>query len=176
MNGGRWIAGLLALAFYAAHCAGHILRGEWQSLLWLSNVATLVLAAGCLLGRARPAALAFLWLALSAVLWVLDVAIAGAPIDTAVLTHLGSFALATLAVRSLGVPRGTWCLAAGGLVALVGISRLVTDRRHNVNLAFAVADGWEAHLANHGAYLGALLVLGLALFFVVERLARLASR
>jgi hypothetical protein len=167
-----WIVGAMALVFFGVHCAGHIRRGDLHNLLWLSNVATLVLAAACLAGSARVAALALLWLSLSAFLWVLDVTAAGAPLDTAVLTHLGSFVLAAVAVGHLGVPPGTWWRAAAGLAALVGLCRLVTDRRQNVNLSFSVPQGWVDRLPSHGVYLGLLLALGTALFFVVERFAR----
>ena len=76
-------SGMLALAFALVHLRGHLLAGELQHLLWLSNVATLVLAVGCLAARASIVGLALLWLALDALLWTVDVAVAGAAVDHA---------------------------------------------------------------------------------------------
>jgi len=164
------VLGALALLFFAVHCAGHLRRGELDDLLWLSNLATLVLAAGCAWRKGALVALAALWLSLSALLWTLDLIVARSPVDSAVLTHLGSLGIAVLASRALGVPPRTWIAATGGLALLVGFCRLATARARNVNLAFAISPGWEARFGSHGAYLASLFLLAGALFFVIEQL------
>jgi hypothetical protein len=162
--------GALALLFWTLHAAHHLRTGELANLLWLSNVATLLLAVGCCIGRARWLGVVLLWSSLSALLWTVDVSVGPGVIDSAILTHLGSFALAFAAVRHFGFAEGSWSIAAGGLIALVALARVATDPRHNVNLAFAVADGWGDRFASHGAYVLGLLLLASALFFGVERL------
>ena len=170
------VLGALALLFFAVHCADHVRRGELDHLLWLSNLATLVLAAGCAWRRAPLVALATLWLSLSALLWTLDVIVARSPVDSAVLTHLGSLGIALLAARALGVPPRTWLVATGGLALLVGFCRLATARAHNVNLAFTISPGWEARFGGHGVYLASLLLLAAALFYGLERAWRRDGR
>ena len=163
---------MLALAFALVHLRGHLLAGELQHLLWLSNVATLVLAVGCLAARASIVGLALLWLALDALLWTVDVAVAGAAVDTALLTHVGSVAIAVVAARALGPPRaGTWWVATLGAAALVGVARLRTPAADNINFAFAAAPGWDG-VAPHAACLAVLLGLAATVFFVTERVAR----
>jgi hypothetical protein len=162
------VLGALALLFLAVHGARHFRAGELENLLWLSNVATLLLAASSALGLVRGFGVALLWLSLSALLWVADVAGGTGTVDSAIFTHLGSFALALVAVRRFGFAPGSGYVAAGGLAALVGASRLVTDARHNVNLAFAVADGWGGRFPSHGVYLASLFVLASALFLALE--------
>ena len=166
------VLGAVALLFFAVHCAGHLRRGEIDDLLWLSNLATLVLAAGCVWRKAGLAAVATLWLSLSALLWTLDLIVARSPVDSAVLTHAGSLGVAVLAARALGVPPRTWLTATGGLALLVGLCRLATKRAHNVNLVFSISPGWETRFGGHGIYLASLFLLAGALFFVIERLWR----
>jgi hypothetical protein len=161
--------GALALLFFAVHCADHLRRAELDNLLWLSNVATLLLAAGCAWRKPALAALAMLWLSLSALLWTADVLVARGAVDSAVLTHVGSLGIGIVAARALGVPPRSWLGATGGLVALVGLSRLLAAPAHNVNLAFSVAPGWEARFGSHGVYLALLFAVAAALFFAVER-------
>jgi sterol desaturase/sphingolipid hydroxylase (fatty acid hydroxylase superfamily) len=141
----------------------------WR-LLRLANAATLLLALGCL-ARARDAVgVALLWLALDALLWTFAVGARGAPVDTAALTHLGSFVVAVLAARALGAPRaGTWLVALAGLAALVLAARLVTPPAANVDYAFASprADG-----PPHAVFLAGLAALAAVVFLAGERLAR----
>lgn len=172
-----WLA-LGATIFFALHCGPFALSGEFARVLWLSNVATLVLAVACAVKNRHLAALAFAWLSFCAVLWFVDVGFGEMAVDSSVLTHLGSFALATLAVAVLGIPRKTWVSAALGLAALVFLSRVLTNRKANVNLAYTVAAGWHGAFSNHLAYLVLLFALSAALFFLAEWLGRrwLAAR
>lgn len=171
VQGLRWLA-LLAAACFAIHCGRYALHGEFGRLLWLSNFATLTLALGCATKSRRLAALAFSWLSFCALLWFVDVGFGQMAVDTSVLTHLVSFALAVVAVVLLGVPTKTWARAAFGLLALVVLSRLVTKREQNINLSYTVADGWQGSFTNHVLYLLLLFALSTVLFFGVERLAR----
>jgi len=159
----------LALLLFCYHFADHLRRRELGDLLWLSNAATLVLAAGCALRRASLVALAALWLSLSALLWTADVLIAGNPIDSAIFTHVGSLAVSMVAVRALGLPPRSWLRATGGLALLVGLSRLLTGPARNVNLAFAVSPGWESRFGSHALYLTLLLLFAAGTFLAVER-------
>lgn len=173
----RWLA-LGAAIFFALHCGRFAFSGELARVLWLSNVATLVLVVGCAVKNRHLAALAFAWLSFSAVLWFVDVGFGEMAVDSSAFTHLGSFALSILAVAVLGIPQNTWARAAFGLALLVVLSRLSTKREQNINLAYTVADGWHGAFSNHLAYLALLFTLSAALFFAAEWLGRrwLAAR
>jgi sterol desaturase/sphingolipid hydroxylase (fatty acid hydroxylase superfamily) len=170
-----WVPALVALVLLGLHFAGHASRGEWGALLWLSNAATLLLAVACLWPSARGVGVALAWLALSAVLWTVDVA-HGAAVDSAALTHVGSFGVAIWAARKTETPRGIWVWATIALAVVLGASRALTDPALNVNLAFQVAPGWDGTFASHAPYLVLLFVVAAAIFFLVERAARLDAR
>ncbi|MGC4087539.1 MAG: hypothetical protein QM756_06535 [Polyangiaceae bacterium] len=167
----RWLS-LAAALFFAVHCGRFAFDGELERTLWLSNVATLTLVLGCAARSRHLTALAFAWLSFCAVLWFVDVGFGEMAVDSSALTHLGSFALAVMAVAVLGMPKNTWALAALGLALLVLLSRLATKPEHNINLAFGIANGWRGSFAEHLPYLLLLFSLGAALFFVAERAAR----
>lgn len=167
----RWLA-LGAAVFFLLHCGRFALTGELARVLWLSNVATLVLVVGCAVKNRHLSALAFAWLSFCAVLWFVDVGFGEMAVDSSVLTHLGSFALSVLAVAVLGIPENTWARAALGLALLVVVSRVSTERELNINLAYTVADGWHGAFSNHVGYLALLFGLSAALFFTAEWLGR----
>ncbi|MBI4511412.1 MAG: hypothetical protein HY698_17395 [Deltaproteobacteria bacterium] len=162
--------GALALLLYALHAANHIRRGEVHDLLWVCNVAPLILGIGCLARSAIGVAIPLLWLSFGTPLWLLDVLTGGELIVTAIFTHVGGLAISALAVRTLGMPSGAWYKAAGALGILVGLSRVLTPRQYNVNVSFSVWAGWQAYFPSHVAYLGLLLAISTSVFFVVERL------
>lgn len=162
--------GALALLLYALHAANHIRRGAMHDLLWVCNVAPLVLGISCLRRSAIGVAIPLLWLSSGTALWLLDALTGGELMVTAIFTHIGGLAISALAVRTLGMPSGAWYKAAGALGVLVGLSRVLTPAQYNVNLSFRVWTGWEVYFPSHVAYLGLLLAISTTAFFVVERL------
>lgn len=51
-------------------------------------------------------------------------------------------------------------------------TRLLTPAADNINLVFAVAEGWGSWFPSHEVYLLVLLATALATFFVAEKLAQ----
>jgi hypothetical protein len=172
----RLAAGALALAFAAAHAAYHLARGEPWDLLWMCNVAPVLVGIGLLAGYAMWNAVGLLWLALGVPLWLLDLALGGAIIPTAFLTHLGGGALALFGARRLGVPRGSFAVALVALLALAAVSRFATPPGTNVNLVFSVWPGWERIFPSHAVYIAFFLALSTATFVLVERGFRAETR
>lgn len=164
------IAGWLALAFGLTHAVNHVLRGETEDLLWVCNVAPLVLALGCLLARPTFVAVPLLWLSFGTPMWLVDLATGGEVIWTSIPTHVGCPLLALFVARKLGFPRSSWLYAAGGLAALMLLCRLVTPRASNVNLAFDVWAGWQDVFPTYGPYFALLFAGSTATFFVFGRL------
>jgi len=170
-----WL-GLGALACYAIHAGSHVLAGRPADTLWACHVATLLVGVGALVESATVIAIGVLWLAFGNPLWALDLSTGGEFLPTSPLTHVGGFALGCLALKRLGVPKAAWWKAALAFVALLGLTRALTPRSANVNLAFAVAPGWERTFPAYPPYLAMLLGIGTAVFFVAEiALRRLLS-
>ncbi|AUX43364.1 uncharacterized protein SOCE26_048120 [Sorangium cellulosum] len=164
----RVLGGLAAVAFLV-HGGNHVRRGSPYDLLWMCNVAPLLLAAGCFLARPGLAAVAALWLAFGTPMWALDVATGSGVILTTFLPHVLCPIVAALAVRELGLPRLAWLKATAAMLALVALTRAVTPPGPNVNLAHRVWAGWEAAFPRYDQYF-ALMLAGAALtFFAVDR-------
>lgn len=165
---------LAGLAF-VAHGGNHLRRGEVHDLLWLCNVAPLVLAIGCALRRPTPVLVALQWLTFGTPMWLLDLLTGGELIWTGLLPHVLCPAVGFVALRELGMPRLGWPFASAGMLVVFALTRLLTPAEPNVNIAFRVWTGWETSFPRYDVYF-ALIVGGAALtFFVLERsLARLS--
>ncbi|HYP78573.1 MAG TPA: hypothetical protein VER12_21520 [Polyangiaceae bacterium] len=163
----RWLGGL-SLACYAIHVGVHLYRGRFADALWGCHVASLLIAAGAFSERATPAAIGVLWLCFGNPIWLLDIATGGEFLPTSLFTHLGGFVIGILALRRLGVPPHVWWKATLAFLALLGLTRLLTPRASNINLAFAVAPGWEATFPSYPLYLLLLISAGAVTFFAAE--------
>jgi hypothetical protein len=160
--------GGLALGCYAIHVGSHLYHGRPADSLWGCHVACLLVAVSAFTRRATPAAIGVLWLCFGNPLWLLDVATGGELLPTSLLTHVGGFALGLLLLKRLGFPPGSWWQATLAFLGLLGLTRLVTPRAANVNLAFAVASGWERTFPSYPLYLLLMVSAGTATFFTAE--------
>src|SRR5437016_6118572 len=123
------LPGILALSFYVAHAAAHLLAHRPADLLWACHLACVWIGAGALFSMATPAAIGVSWLALGVPLWILDLATGGEFFPTSLLTHVGGAVVGVLVVRRLGVPRGTWWRATAALFVLHLVTRAVPSAR-----------------------------------------------
>jgi hypothetical protein len=160
--------GVLGLLCYGIHAGFHVARGHAVDALWACHVATLLSAAGAFTQRARLAAVAVLWLAFGNAVWLVDLSTGGEFFPTSLLTHVGGLAIGLLVLRRLGWPASSWWPAALGFLALLLLTRLLTPRADNVNLAFSVSPGWEALFPSYPVYLALLVGAGALTFFVAE--------
>lgn len=167
----KWL-GAAALAGFLAHSAAHIARGTPEEILWLCNLAALLVALGLLLNRPRPLAVGVSWLLIGDVLWAIDVLAGGELLLTSPLTHLLGLAAGIFGIRKLGFPPATWPIAALGAAALQEACRWITPARSNVNVAFSMYAGAELVFSSFWIYRATLLALGAACFAVTEVGAR----
>jgi hypothetical protein len=163
----KWL-GLLALAFYAVHCAYHVRQGHPEDVLWACHVAAAVVGVGLLGGWATVVAVGVTWLVAGVPLWVFDVATGGEFNPTSVLTHVGGLVVGLVGLWHLGMPSQVWWKALLALAALQQLCRWVTPREANVNVAFAVYPWMEPYFASYWRYCAAMLLLFGAAFFVTE--------
>jgi hypothetical protein len=169
---GRLLAcgGLAALAFLA-HAAHHIFLGSAWDVLWLCNVAPIGIAIGCLARRRSWVAVALLWETFGSALWLIHVAAGASWIPTSPLVHLLCPVLALLAARELGWPRRAALHAVLGMAALVGLTRAVAPPPLNVNVAFAVMQGWEGIFPRYDAFAALVFASASAIFWIADRAA-----
>lgn len=161
--------GLAALALYLPHAFWHIVHGNAWDLLWACDVAMPLLALGCFARRPQAAVTAFLFLLYGTPMWLLDVVAGGRMVITSPLIHIGGLVVAYLAVRTLGWPPRSWMVASAASLALLGLSRMVTPPRFNVNMVFAVYEGWTKYFPSHTIYLSGLWLSWTLVFWFVER-------
>ncbi|RMG06772.1 MAG: hypothetical protein D6731_25050 [Planctomycetota bacterium] len=161
----------LAYSFYAAHATYFLWVGRPENLLWGCHLAVLGVGTGLLLRVPLFAGMGMISLLWGVPLWLLDVFTGGEFLPTSVLTHVGGALLGLVALRRLGIPRGTWWVLWATTVGLVFFSRLFSRLHENVNLCWGPPPGWDA-LPGYPTF-GALLFGGAALtFWACERLLR----
>jgi hypothetical protein len=147
-------------------------------ILWLCNVANLVLAVGLIARSERLLWIAALWLAAGLPLWVWDVAFRERLFLHSVLTHPVAAMLALLLLRnaSRGPKRWVWLEALAGGLAVQIISRFVTPAALNVNASqrpyAAVAVFFESYALY---FICNALFVGALLFAVQWMLAKLIA-
>ncbi|WP_437942417.1 hypothetical protein [Sorangium sp. So ce341] len=164
----RVMGGLAAVAL-VVHGGNHVRRGSPHDLLWMCNVAPLLLAAGCFFARPDLAAIAALWLAFGTPIWLLDIATGSGLILTTFLPHVLCPILAVLAVRELGLPRRAWLKATAALLALVGLTRALTPPETNVNLSHRVWAGWEALFPRYDLFFALVAAAAALTFLALDR-------
>ncbi len=164
----RVLGGLAAVAFLV-HGGNHVRRGSPHDVLWMCNVAPLLLAAGCFLAKPDLAAIAALWLAFGTPMWLLDIATGSGLILTTFLPHVLCPVVAVLAVREMGLARRAWLKATGALLALGGLTRVLTPPEANVNLSHRVWAGWEAMFPRYDRYFVLVAAAAALTFFVLDR-------
>jgi hypothetical protein len=127
---------LVTIALHTAHKLEHDLFGE---MLWACHVASLLIAIGLLARQSSVVAVGTLFhLAVGIPAYALDVFVLGQTSVTSVLVHLVPPLAGLVALRHEAYwPRWT-PLASGALyVALIPLSRWLTEPALNVNLAFS---------------------------------------
>jgi hypothetical protein len=162
--------GALACVIYVIHGAHHAYNHELYHLMWVCNMAVLLLAIGCLLPHRALVTIALMWLVGGTPLWILDLLSGSSLMWSSLLTHLGGPVIAFMAVRRLGTQRRLWIWATAGVALLMAASRTLTSEPHNINVAHHVLAGWETVFPVYSVYLLFLLGLAIAIFFVVEQL------
>jgi len=165
------VTGALAAAFFVSHAIRCMRTGHPQDLLWCCNVACALVAGAHLARSPKLNAVALMWLVIGNPCWVIDI-MAGSELEpTTCLTHVGALVLAIVGAWALRMPSGVWWKAMAALVALQQLTRLVTPRAENINLAFDVYTTTKTTIPSYPAYYALLTVVFLASFFAVERAA-----
>lgn len=172
-RGKRAAAAALCLLIFALHAGNHLLDGHGWEIFWACTFTPLLIGAAALASSARLNAVAMVWLALGNFLWIFDLLSGGAWMWTSTLTHWGGLAVAFALARRLGYPPGSWWRAHLLLLGWQQFTRLFTPPALNINVAFSIHPGSQAHFSSFPRYWLFLFVLDALIMLAGEGLFRL---
>jgi hypothetical protein len=137
------LLGLLPLIFFLAQGVHYWGINQLGHMLWMCNIGNLLLALGLFLEKPLVIRLAAIWMIPGLIIWFLYVVLAWGVFLTSTLAHVGGLTVALIALSKVGMDRTAWRWAFGWYLVVQLLSRFVTPRELNVNLAHAVQPGWE---------------------------------
>ena len=167
---GLRVAGALALAFYLIHAFVYyaLIQHQPEGALWACHVGCAVVGVGCLARRRMIVAVGSLWLFYGTLVWIIDLAFGSPLLPTSLFTHVGGLVVAAFAIRRLGWPRFASLVATIAFFVLLGITRLVTPPRANINIVFSIPPGWETRFPSFPAYFAFLFLTAFAIFVALD--------
>ena len=168
----RITAGVLAIVFFLIHAAVLVHAGESYHILWSCHLACLMVGIALLMRLPWLLAVGFFWLAMGVPLWLLNIITSCDYMLTSTLSHIGGLIIAIYGLRFEKMPRFSWAAATAGLIVLGFVSRLATPEHANVNLSFAVWQGWEETFPSYFWYVVMLLGIAAVSFWTLELIVR----
>ena len=158
--------GLLPLIFFVAQAIHYWRSNELGHMLWMCNIGNLVLALGLFLDKPALVRLSAIWMIPGIVVWFIYVVLAWGVFLTSTLAHVGGLAVSMLALKWYRMDRNAWRYAFGWYLVVQLISRFVTPAAFNVNLAHAVASGWERTFQTYWSFWLVLTAVTAAVLWV----------
>jgi hypothetical protein len=137
------LLGLLPLIFFLAQGVHYWKINQLGHMLWMCNVGNLLLALGLFLEKPLVIRLSAIWMIPGLIIWFLYVVLAWGVFLTSTLAHVGGLIVALIALSKVRMDRSAWRWAFGWYLVIQMLSRFVTPRDLNVNLAHAIQPGWE---------------------------------
>ena len=137
------LLGLLPLIFFLAQGVHYWRINQLGHMLWMCNIGNLLLAVGLFLEKPVVIRLSAIWMIPGLIIWFLYVVLAWGVFLTSTLAHVGGLTVALIALSKVGMDRTAWRWAFGWYLVVQLLSRFVTPRDLNVNLAHAIQPGWE---------------------------------
>jgi hypothetical protein len=137
------LLGLLPLMFFLAQGVHYWRINQLGHMLWMCNIGNLLLALGLLLEKPLVIRLSAIWTIPGLIIWFLYVVLAWGVFLTSTLAHVGGLTVALIALSKVRMDRTAWRWAFGWYLVVQLLSRFVTPRDLNVNLAHTIQPGWE---------------------------------
>jgi hypothetical protein len=144
--------GVLPLIFFVAQAVHYWRINELGHMLWMCNIGNLVLALGLFFDKPALVRLSAIWMVPGLVVWFVYVVLAWGVFLTSTLAHVGGLAVALIALRRYRMDRAAWRYAFGWYLIVQLLSRFITPAAFNVNLAHAVAPGWERTFQSYWSF------------------------
>jgi len=165
--------GILPILFYNIHAIYWVVRGNWENMLWVCHLASVLIGLGMLFAAPRLIGAGMLWISVGNIFWAIYLIGGGELIASSILTHVGSWVIGLVGLKRGGFPSGTWLRAGLGLL-LPHLAARFTPAPENVNLAHSIPPGWDP--GSHGLYLVFVYVAVLCGFFALEKLYRQVTK
>ena len=163
------LLGLLPLLFFLAQGVHYWRSNELGHMLWMCNLGNLLLAMGLFLEQTRVVRLAAIWMIPGLIVWFVYVVLPWGLFLTSILAHVGGLTMAMVALSRYRMDRTAWRWAFAWYLVVQLLSRLVTPRNLNVNLAHMVQSGWEQAFKSYWTF-WLILTLGTAVCLWVSGL------
>ena len=146
------LLGLLPLIFFLAQAVHYWRINPLGHMLWMCNVGNLLLAMGLFVEKPLVIRLSAIWMIPGLIVWFVYVVLAWGVFLTSTLAHVGGLIVALIALSKVRMDRTAWRWAFGWYLAIQLLSRFVTPRELNVNLAHAIQPGWERTFESYGMF------------------------
>jgi len=146
------LLGLLPLIFFIAQANHYWRTNELGNMLWMCNLGNLILAAGLFLDKATLVRLSAIWMIPGLIVWFVYVVLPWGVFLSSVLAHVGGLAVSLVALKWYRMDRNAWRYAFGWYLAVQLLSRFITAAALNVNLAHAVATGWDRRFQTYWSF------------------------
>jgi hypothetical protein len=167
------LLGLLPLLFFLAHGYYYWTHGGLPHMLWMCNVANLLLGLSLLFGFAEGIRVAVLWLIPGLPLWVWFVVIVdNGWLLTSTFSHVGGLAVGLWAFHRVRAAGPTWMYATAWYLGVQQLCRVFTPPDLNVNVSHRIYQGYETMFAAYWQYWAAttaMVASGLFLLGLVTR-------
>lgn len=167
------LLGLLPLLFFFAQAIHYWRINELGHMLWMCNIGNLVLAIGLFLEKPLLVRVAAIWTIPGLLIWFIYVVLAWGVFFTSTLAHIGGLAVAAVALKTYRMDRNSWLYAFGWALLMQFISRFVTARDLNVNLAHFVQPGWDQTFTSYWSFWLVLTIATLAALWLSGLLWRM---
>jgi len=161
----RWL-GILPLIFFFAQAVHYWRIDQLGHMLWMCNTGNLILALGLFFDKPALVRLSAIWMIPGLVVWFIYVVLAWGVFLTSTMAHVGGLAVSMIALKWYRMDRGAWRYAFGWYLAVQLISRFITPPEFNVNLAHAVAAGWERPFQSYWSFWLVLTAIAAAVLWV----------
>lgn len=137
------LIGLLPLTFFLAQTIHYWRVGGMGNLLWMCNVGNLLLAIGLFLNHRELIRAAAIWTIPGLLIWIRYVLFEYDFVVSSALAHVGGIIVALIVLRRVRMDRIAWGYAFVWYLFMEVASRLTTDPRLNVNVAYRIQTAWE---------------------------------
>ena len=146
------LLGILPVIFFLAQGVHYWQINQLGHLFWMCNIGNLLLAMGLFLEKPVVIRLAAIWTIPGLIVWILYVVLAWGVFLSSTLAHVGGLAVALIALSHVGMDRKSWRWAFGWYLVVQLLSRFLTARELNVNLAHAVQPGWDRAFQSYWSF------------------------
>lgn len=170
------LIGILPLIFFIAQAVHYWRINELGHMLWMCNIGNLILALGLFFEKPVLVRLSAIWMVPGLIVWFIYVVLAWGVFLTSTLAHVGGLAVAMFALKWYRMDRTAWRYAFGWYLVIQLISRFITPANFNVNLAHAVAPGWERTFQSYWSFWLVLTAVTVAVLWATGMILYSISR